>query len=552
MVSDFRKQTPETVLKFLQRMGSEAHVFSKHTVGQPPMIEANDVYFYANDSEIVVVMIDPCFSDTFELADEERFNGNHPLWFSESGRRQSPVWQLAVTCELLRQRLLHLGKHIPEVWGLLVTSSAVLNSEDIFPVWEKLHVTVVRSEESLKPLSLPINEDVSLPLAFPLLFFYESEFNTDEVKAVEDHLQQLVADAVHSESHGQKSDDDADTETDIDTDTDADDDFLSEQDVSDFLFPEGIIQQNPNTQVKVQVLKPLANPHEELNKLVGCNGIKKRMDELVKMTRYNQLMKVLNPGGKLHKLSLHSVFFGRPGTGKSTVARILGSLLKEAGVLSKGHVIVCNRGTFVGTNWGDEERSVNQVVEMARGGVLMIDEAYLLSTQHPNDPGKLVIQLLMDLLADENQRDLAVVLCGYKDEMKNLISLNPGIDSRFPNRFEFKDFTLEELHEITRRRIREYGYRFSRAGWAKFKRVLEDSYNERDVYTWGNARFITNLLERVYCCHASRCVGLHNPDRKQILTITPADIEVPEPTASKAHIPQEIDPSQVHITGFWK
>ena len=90
------------------------------------------------------------------------------------------------------------------------------------------------------------------------------------------------------------------------------------------------------------------------------------------------------PNSKRHEVSLHSVFFGRPGTGKTTVCKIFGSLLHQAGVLSKGHVVVCDRGTFIGTLWGDEERSVRQVIEMAQGGVLMIDEAYLLNGKHEN------------------------------------------------------------------------------------------------------------------------------------------------------------------------
>lgn len=305
----------------------------------------------------------------------------------------------------------------------------------------------------------------------------------------------------------------------------------SDDPFSDLVLPDGEIEQNNSVSVKVEILRPIMNPREELNKLVGCGDIKARMDELLALTRYNKMMHELYPDNKQHEVSLHSVFLGRPGTGKTTVCKIFGSLLREAGALSKGHVVVCDRGTFIGTLWGDEERSMRQVVEMAKGGVLMIDEAYLLNGKHENDPGKLVIQLLMNILADETQRDIAVVLCGYKEPMMKLLESNPGLHSRFPNRFEFNDFTVDELLEITSRRVGEYHYHFTRQAWEKFRQVLTAAYQVRDPQTWGNARFVANQLDRIYIQHASRCVKEQHVDREQLLTLTPADIlpiEVPK------------------------
>jgi len=161
----------------------------------------------------------------------------------------------------------------------------------------------------------------------------------------------------------------------------------------------------------------------------------------------------------------------------------------------------------------------------------MIDEAYLLNSS-ANDPGKMVIQLLMNVLADESQRDIAVVLCGYKEPMEKLLNLNPGLQSRFPNRFEFQDFTIDELLEITKRRVQDYGYRFTEEAWEKYVSVLSSSFQMRDSQTWGNARFIGNLLERIYIQHASRCVKQRTNDRSEILSLTPDDIvaiEVPRP-----------------------
>ena len=307
-------------------------------------------------------------------------------------------------------------------------------------------------------------------------------------------------------------------------DLDDDDAQTDEEDVSNVYIPSGLIEQNQNVSVKVEILRPIAHPREELDKLVGCSDIKRRMDELVALTSYNKMMRDLFPDSKQHEVSLHSVFLGRPGTGKTTVCKIFGSLLRQAGALSKGHVVVCDRGTFIGTLWGDEERAMRQVLEMAKGGVLMIDEAYLLNGKHDNDPGKLVIQLMMNILADETQRDIAVVLCGYKDQMMRMLETNPGLQSRFPNKFEFTDFTVDELLEITRRRIHDYDYRFTPQAWENYREMLAKAYQVRDPETWGNARFISNQLERIYIHHAARCVRQQPQDKGDLLLLTPEDI----------------------------
>ena len=248
------------------------------------------------------------------------------------------------------------------------------------------------------------------------------------------------------------------------------------------------------------------------------------MAELIALTKYNKLTKELFPNGKLHEVSLHSVFYGKPGTGKTTVCKIYGSLLRQAGALSKGHVVICDRGTFIGTHWGDEERSMRQVLEKAQGGVLMIDEAYTLNGKHESDPGKIVIQLLLNILADESKRDIAIVLCGYKEPMEALLNSNPGLQSRFPNKFVFPDFNINELLDITLRRVREYEYEFTPQAWIQYKKIVTKAYNQRDAESWGNARFVANELERIYIQHATRCVQMHPVDKRQMRLLTPEDV----------------------------
>ena len=327
--------------------------------------------------------------------------------------------------------------------------------------------------------------------------------------------------------------DEACEETD-DSYNEEDDDFEDEEtdDFEDEEFPTGEVEQNLSLTTKVTILRPFRNPRTELDKLIGCDEIKKRMDELVALSTYNKLRSTYFPQSKQHAVSLHSLFLGSPGTGKTTVCKIYGSLLREAGALSKGHIVVCDRSAFLGTLWGDEERSTNQIIEMAKGGVLMIDEAYLLNGENKNDPGRVVIQLLMNILADESKRDMAVVLCGYREPMQKLLDLNPGLRSRFPNQFEFKDFSVEQLLSITKMRIAEYGYRFTPQAWKKYSEILTAAHKVRDPQTWGNARFVANLLERIYLQHATRCVKTGAESKTKLGLLTTADIvpiEVPRP-----------------------
>lgn len=362
-------------------------------------------------------------------------------------------------------------------------------------------------------------------------------------------------------SHQDDNENDDDDEEDLDNDDDSDNhDELNEEndedessnddndkedddgeDDTDHMFDEflsgmGEVSQNNDMKVKVQILPPCKTPYKKLENLVGCADIKHRMEDLISLSRYNNMMDELFPGNKKHNVSLHSVFLGNPGTGKTTVCKIFGSLLHQAGVLSIGHVVVCDRSTFLGTLWGDEERALQQVLEKAEGGVLMIDEAYLFDSSNKNDPARMVIQQLMARLADETERDLAVVLCGYKEPMEKLLDSNPGLQSRFPNRFEFPDFTVDELCEITRRRVKEFMYEFTDTAWDKYRQLLANAYSQRDPKTWGNARFIANQLERIYVRHATRCVRHVPTDKQQMLMITPEDIQPLEMSKARRKI----------------
>ncbi len=277
-------------------------------------------------------------------------------------------------------------------------------------------------------------------------------------------------------------------------------------------------------ELRVEMLPLLPNPEAELDKLLGCDNIRRQIEHLTALTRYNAQMHQIAPDVPPHQVSLHAVFQGAPGTGKTTLCKIYASMLHKAGALSRGHVVVANRSTFIGTRWGDEEVIVAETLKAAKGGVLMIDEAYQLVTNHPNDPGRLILQLMMPMLADEQNRDIAVVLCGYKGLMQSLLDMNEGLRSRFVNVFDFPEFNIPQLLEISRRRFRQYQYHFTRQAWMRYSDIIRKGYEQRDKKTWGNARFVANLLDEVYIHHAQRITDSHITDRRQFLTITAADI----------------------------
>lgn len=560
LINDFKVQTKTTIWKHMELMAANYFVYSTHLKGLAPYLQDYDIYIYAFNKNVVVVCLDSCGHGDENIYEES--DTLDPIILSEGCEpRISAVGKLAEAIQLLRERLRKKDTDA-EILGVLLTEAEITNSDELGWLWSNHHIMVIDELKRLKYKKIVVNRDVNLeskayvdtiieatsdfmpdknPFADPPTpvkdLIKDEDWDDEEVftKMLDAFLSKDME--IVDENDGTTEDgitEDGTTDDTEDGITEEEDEDDDDYDMNDVVIPTGEVEQNLNVSVKVEILRPIANPREELEKLVGCEDIKKQMDELVALTSYNKMMRELFPDRKQHEVSLHSVFLGRPGTGKTTVCKIFGSLLRQAGALSKGHVVMCDRGTFIGTLWGDEERSMRQVLDMAKGGVLMIDEAYLLNGKHESDPGKLVIQLLMNILADETQRDIAVVLCGYKEPMQKLLDSNPGLQSRFPNKFEFLDFTVDELLEITRRRVKDYGYEFTPLAWEKYIGILTQAYQVRDAETWGNARFVTNQLERIYIQHATRCVKQRPKDKDDLLKITPEDIvpiEVPRKRA---------------------
>lgn len=537
LINNFRRQTRTTILQHLDSLAHSPRVYSQQFAGIGPHLNSYRLFAFIDRHSFVLLCIDKA-DGIVELADEEMYGDEPPRYFTCDSHRKSPVWMLSETLKLIR---LHFSEQniSLKVHGLLLTENTIVNADDIRPEWDRMGISVIDQMECMDEKTISVNPDESLTFGHEAMQAIADIVKTpDQARKDEnDDFARMLDDFMAALEGNANTDDTDDTPEQEEPDTtDSDTDGCSGDFSAAIDIPSGIVEQNNNLSVKVQILPPLPNPRAELDKLVGCQDIKARLDELLALTRYNQILLSAYPQSKLHEVSLHSIFFGRPGTGKTTVCKIFGSILHEAGALSKGHVVVANRGTFLGTLWGDEERSVRQVIDMAMGGVLMIDEAYLLNGKHEQDPGRIVVQLLMDLLADEGRRNIAVVLCGYKEPMMRLLDTNPGLQSRFPNRFEFKDFSVDDLLEISRRRVDEYQYHFTPQAWQKYRDVLSEAYAVRDPQSWGNARFVANQLERIYIQHARRCTAGRPVSDKQLLTLTPADIVPIEVARAPRHV----------------
>ena len=538
MTDKFKLLNEKNVWRQLSALARSKDVYSTHLKGCGPYLNENDVYLYADAKGLLVVCMDAC-GRREELADYDNLGEKPPQFFTCDSARTSPAWQLSQTLGLIRWKLAEAGLNV-YLYGVLLSESNIFNVPDLAYKWKKEAIKVVSGLTDIGKRKIAVNDDrAAIPYQLP-------SFDLDSMKEV-DLARRQDDDASDEED---EEDDEKETATATekaqpDTNGNEEDDklfermidaFLNEPDSDDddkpenstgtnnIIIPDGTIEQNHGVSVNVTILPPLEHPREELDRLVGCGSIRQRMDDLVSLSSYNKMRRNFFPDCKQHAVSLHSLFIGRPGTGKTTVCKIFGSLLHQAGALSKGHVVACDRGTFIGTLWGDEERSVRQVLEKAQGGVLMIDEAYLLNTKNDHDPGHIILQLLMNVLADETHRDLAIVLCGYKKPMEALIESNPGLLSRFPNRFDFPDFSIDELLEITRQRVKEYDYEFTQTAWQRYSQQLATAYEVRNPETWGNARFVANQLERIYIQHATRCVRLHPDDKEQLRIITADDI----------------------------
>lgn len=262
-----------------------------------------------------------------------------------------------------------------------------------------------------------------------------------------------------------------------------------------------------------------------LDHLTGLRSVKAKLTVYERVVRFNKLR--TESGLPTTSAPLHAMFLGSPGTGKTTVAKMMGMILHRAGVLSKGHVVVRERATLLGQNYNSEAENTIAAIKEAQGGILLIDEAYqLYQPNDPRDPGKFVIDTLLTALADESNRDWMLVLAGYPDDMKRMFDMNPGFKSRIPenNIYLFEDFTEEELVEIAEKYFSRYHYSLSPEARDTLCTRLSKDYKNRKR-TFGNARHVINLIQtEIIPAMAVRVTNHPVIDPNALIEIKAADI----------------------------
>lgn len=274
-----------------------------------------------------------------------------------------------------------------------------------------------------------------------------------------------------------------------------------------------IVRDEPGRQKNIQGVL------DELNSLVGLKTVKKMIAEIhafVDIQKYRQKEKLIS-----EPQVLHMVFKGNPGTGKTTVARILGKLFREAGVLPRGHLVEAERADLVGEYIGHTAQKTREQLRKATGGIMFIDEAYALARGGDKDFGKEAIDTLVKHMEDFKD-NFILVLAGYEQEMDRFMETNPGLRSRFPIHITFPDYNTSELADIAVIMVKARDY-FLSSGAQEELRVILEGHRGMHKHS-GNARLVRNLIERATRLQAVRLIGQDHLTRDDLMCISREDI----------------------------
>lgn len=255
----------------------------------------------------------------------------------------------------------------------------------------------------------------------------------------------------------------------------------------------GVAGKNTNTE-EAKEGKTLEELLAELDALIGLDSVKKSIRENITYLNFTKLRKEKGFEDN-SKMSLHSIFTGNPGTGKTTVVNMLGKIYQKMGLLSKGHVVEVDRAALVGEYIGQTAPRTKKMIDSARGGILFIDEAYSLARADDDskDFGKEVIEILLKEMSD-GAGDIAIIGAGYPKQMKSFIESNPGLKSRFTQYFHFDDYLPEELYAISVYAAKKKQVTFSPEADEYLKAQLTEAYRKRDE-NFGNARFVNAVVD---------------------------------------------------------
>ena len=280
-------------------------------------------------------------------------------------------------------------------------------------------------------------------------------------------------------------------------------------------------------QIKVNHYEQSIN---KLNKLVGLKNLKHNIERHLNLVRFAQLRH--QNGLSAVMPPLHMIFTGNPGTGKTTVAKMLGEIYASLGILKTGKVVFVDRKKLVGRFIGDTEDNTKRALQQAHGNILFVDEAYTLvgDPDDKKDFGPKVLDCLLDELSKENT-DMIIIMAGYPDEMETMLKSNKGLQSRFPYTFQFEDYSEDELLEIAVRTAQENGYSFSNEAIQRLSGLIHREVERsaiRDQKHFGNARFITRLISTQIIPNMSRRVLASNEiDNSQKLLSHIEAVDIP-------------------------
>ena len=267
--------------------------------------------------------------------------------------------------------------------------------------------------------------------------------------------------------------------------------------------------------------EPIEELRKELEGYIGLSVIKKEVQSLINLVTVQKLRRQNDL--PVEELSLHMVFSGNPGTGKTMIARLMSRIYRSLGILSKGQLVEVDRGGLVAGYVGQTAIKTGEVIQKALGGVLFVDEAYALTDHGDNDYGQEAVDTLLKAMEDHRD-DLIVIVAGYTELMETFVHSNPGLEGRFNRFMHFPDYTVEEMLAIFDMRCEKSGYTLEAEARDLLKGLL--AIFSLDSKGFGNARGVRNLFERAVSAQANRLAALENITREQLMQLTSGDVRV--------------------------
>ena len=258
----------------------------------------------------------------------------------------------------------------------------------------------------------------------------------------------------------------------------------------------------------------------ELDGYIGLADVKKEVNNLINMATVFQRRR--DAGLPTTDFSLHMVFTGNPGTGKTMIARLMARIYRSLGILSKGQLVEVDRSGLVAGYVGQTAIKTQQQIQKALGGVLFIDEAYALNGKSDNDFGQEAIDTVLKAMEDHRD-DIVVIVAGYDELMEQFIHSNPGLESRFNRYLHFDDYSTDEMVEIFKLQCKKGSYQLADGVEAEVREFIDEA-NDAGGVTFGNARGVRNIFEQILTEQANRLAKLDEFTKDDLMTITAEDV----------------------------